>query len=341
MPGARPTFSTAPQRGNVFSAMTLIGFHASHEQIDPRSLLKHVRLAEEAGFDAAMCSDHLSPWTSNQGESGFAWSWLGAALASTSLSFGTVSAPGQRYHPVVWAQGIATLAQMFPGRFWVAAGSGEAMNEHVTGDAWPRKEVREARLLECIEVTRRLLEGDLVSHEGLIRVEEARVYSLPQEPPAILGAAVTPATARWAGSWADGLITVNQPTEVLREVLSEFREGGGEGKRTALQVHLSYARNQGEALAVAHEQWAAGVLGPPLSWDLPLPRHFDAAVENVRPEDLHESVLISNDLAWHAERLAEYLELGFDQLYLHHVGKEQREFIEAFGEHVLDQIRRD
>jgi probable non-F420 flavinoid oxidoreductase len=319
--------------------MTVIGFHASHEQIDPRSLLEHVKEAEAAGFDAAMCSDHLSPWTSSQGESGYAWAWLGAALASTSLAFGTVSAPGQRYHPAVWTQGIATLAQMFPGRFWVAAGSGEAMNEHVTGDAWPRKEVREARLAECIQVARRLLAGETLSHDGLVRVEEATVYSRPEDPPPLLGAAVTPATARWVGSWADGLITVNQPPEVLRRVLEAFKEGGGEGKRTALQVHLSYATDEEEALSLAFDQWAAGVLGPPLSWDLPLPKHFDAAVKSVRPEDVRKSVLVSSDLARHAAWVAELRDLGFDEIYLHHVGKEQRGFIEAFGERVLDGLR--
>jgi G6PDH family F420-dependent oxidoreductase len=123
--------------------MAVLGFHASHEQISPGRLLKDVQLAEQAGFDAARCSDHIEPWSARRGHSGFAWSWLGAALATTKLRFGVVTAPGQRYHPAIIAHASATLADMFPGRFWLAPGSGEYMNEHVTGDAWPDKATRQ------------------------------------------------------------------------------------------------------------------------------------------------------------------------------------------------------
>ena len=161
--------------------MPLIGFHASHEQIDPRSLLAAVQAAEAAGFQAAMCSDHFSPWSARQGESGFAWSWLGAALQATSLSFGVVNAPGQRYHPAIIAQAAATLAQMFPDRFWVALGSGEAMNEHITGERWPVKSVRNARLGECVDIMRALFAGETVSHQGLVQVDRARLWTLPDD----------------------------------------------------------------------------------------------------------------------------------------------------------------
>ncbi len=147
--------------------MATIGFHCSNEQIAPGRLLRDVQHAEEVGFTAAMSSDHLSPWPERQGESGFAWSFLGAALATTSLPFGVVTAPGQRYQPVITAQAVATLASMFPGRFWAALGSGEASNERVTGAPWPRKDVRDARLVECVDVIRRLLAGETVDHDGL------------------------------------------------------------------------------------------------------------------------------------------------------------------------------
>ena len=143
--------------------MTVIGFHCSHEQINPAQLLRDVQHAEQAGFTAAMSSDHFSPWSERQGESGFAWAFLGAALATTQLPFGVVNAPGQRYHPAIVAQAIATLAQMFPGRIWAALGSGEASNERITGHEWPRKEVRDQRLVECVDVIRRLLRGEEVS----------------------------------------------------------------------------------------------------------------------------------------------------------------------------------
>jgi G6PDH family F420-dependent oxidoreductase len=172
--------------------MTVIGFHCSHEQINPAQLLTDVQQAEQAGFTAAMSSDHFSPWSERQGESGFAWSFLGAALATTRLPFGVVNAPGQRYHPAIIAQAIATLAQMFPGRFWAALGSGEASNERVTGEVWPRKELRDQRLIECVEVIRRLLVGEEVNHDGLVHVNRARLWTLPQTVPDLVGPAVSP-----------------------------------------------------------------------------------------------------------------------------------------------------
>src|ERR687893_3250156 len=137
--------------------MTEYGIHASHEQIPPTELLSAVIAAERAGFDAAMCSDHFSPWSERQGQSAYAWSWLGAALQATDLPLGVVNAPGQRYHPAIIAQAIASLSAMFEGRFWVALGSGENANEHITGGRWPRKELRNARLQECVYIIRSLL----------------------------------------------------------------------------------------------------------------------------------------------------------------------------------------
>ena len=318
--------------------MTIIGFHASHEQVDPATLLAAVQRAEAAGFDAAMCSDHLAPWSERQGQSGFAWSWLGAALATTGLRLGVVSAPGQRYHPAIIAQASATLAQMFPGRFWAALGAGENANEHVTGDPWPIKEVRDARLLEVVEVIRRLHAGEEVTHHGLVTVDRARVWTLPDTPPPLIGPAVTVATARRAAGWADGLITINQDHDVLREIIHVYREAGGRGP-LALQVHVSWAPTQGEAEAIAVDQWRSNVFPPPVCWDLATPEHFDIASRHVRPDDVAQAVRISADLGRHAAWLAEYAALGFDEIYVHHVGQEQAPFIDEFGAHVLPQVR--
>lgn len=319
--------------------MTIVGWHASHEQIRPGELLRCVRLAEAAGFDAAMSSDHFSPWSERQGHSGFAWSWLGAAMATTALPFGVVNAPGQRYHPAIIAQAAATLAEMFPGRFWMALGSGEASNEHITGDRWPEKEVRNRRLVECVAVIRALLAGEEVTHDGLVRVDRARLYSLPDEPPALIGAAVSPATAELAGSWADGLITINQDPAVLREVVDAFDAGGGTGTPRYLQVHVSWAENDDEALATAHDQWRSNVFSPPVCWDMELTAHFDEASRFVRPEDMHDSVLISSDTSYLCDRIAEMVDVGFDGVWIHHVGQQQERFIEAFGEHVVPAVR--
>ncbi|HSP29750.1 MAG TPA: TIGR03885 family FMN-dependent LLM class oxidoreductase [Ilumatobacteraceae bacterium] len=319
--------------------MTIVGWHASHEQIPPSKLLRAVQFAEEAGFDAAMSSDHFSPWGKSQGESGFAWSWLGAAMATTEMPFGIVNAPGQRYHPAIIAQAAATLAEMFPGRFWMALGTGEASNEHITGDRWPAKDERNRRLAECVDVIRALFAGDEVSHDGLITVDRARLYTLPAETPALIGAAVSTATAETVGSWADGLITVNQQPDALRRVLDAFDAGGGTGKPRYLQVHVSWADTDDEALAIAHDQWRTNVFAPPVCWDLEMTTHFDEIARTVRPEDMHDHVLISSDPARLRDQLVGLAELGFDGVWIHHVGKQQERFIDTFGEHVVPALR--
>ncbi|MEU7983230.1 TIGR03885 family FMN-dependent LLM class oxidoreductase [Streptosporangium canum] len=318
--------------------MATYGFHSSHEQIHPAELLKAVTRAEQAGFAAAMSSDHFSPWSERQGHSGFAWSWLGAALQATELPFGVVNAPGQRYHPAIIAQAIGTLGAMFPGRFWAALGSGEASNEHITGDRWPRKDVRTARLRECVDVIRALLAGEEVSHDGLVTVDRARLWTRPDVPPKLVGAAVSAQTAGWCAEWADGLITVNRPIETLREVVEAYRGAGGRGK-IALQVHLSWAESEQEALAIAHDQWRSNVFGPPVSWDLDTAELFDAVSADVPPSRVTESVNVSADLGRHAAWINDYAELGFDEIYLHHVGQEQSAYIDAFGAKVLPQLR--
>jgi probable non-F420 flavinoid oxidoreductase len=319
--------------------MPRVGWHASHEQIPPGRLLEDVRHAEQAGFQVGMSSDHFSPWSDRQGESGFAWSWLGAAMATTSLPFRVVNAPGQRYHPAIVAQAMATLDEMFPGRLWVCLGSGEASNEHITGDRWPPKPQRNARLLECVEVIRALLAGEEVTHHGLVDVDRARLWTLPASPPPLVGAAVSEETARWAGGWADGLATIHQPRERLERVVSAFREGGGEGKPMVLQVHVSWAPSEEEALRIAHHQWRTNVFAPPVCWDVETPAHFDELARHVREEDMHGSVLVSSDPARHVEWIRAAAELGFDEINLHHVGQDQRAFIDTFGEHVLPAVR--
>jgi probable non-F420 flavinoid oxidoreductase len=315
--------------------MPRIGLHASHEQIPPSRLLDAVTHAEQAGFQGIMSSDHFSPWSERQGESGFAWSWLGAAMHATELPFGVVNAPGQRYHPAIVAQAAATLTEMFPGRLWVALGTGEASNEHITGDPWPDKRTRNARLKECVDVMRALFAGEEVTHDGLIRVDRARLHTLSDNPPPLIGPAVSVETAGWVAEWADGLATINQPHDKLKEMIAAFRENGGEGKPLVLQVHLSWAPDEQKALRIAHDQWRTNVFSPPLCWDLETVEHFDEAARHVDPEHVAEAVLVSSDLAQHENWLHEFAELGFDEIYLHHVGQELAPFIDAFGERVV------
>ena len=318
--------------------MVTVGFHASHEQISPGQLLLDVQHAERAGFDAAMCSDHIEPWSARQGHAGFAWSWLGAAMATTGLPFGVVTAPGQRYHPAIIAHASATLASMFPGRFWFAPGSGENMNEHITGDAWPAKDLRQRRLEECVDVIRRLHRGEEVTHRGLVCVEQARIWDLPETPPPLIAPAISVETARRAATWADGLVSINQPPAKLREMLAAYRDNGGQGK-AVLQVHLSWADSEEQAAAIAVDQWRTNTFAPPVPWDLPSARHFDGVAEHVDEEQVRQAVNVAASFEQHLEWLSGYAELGFDELYLHFVGQEQEPFIDAFAAEVLPRLR--
>lgn len=318
--------------------MVTLGYHASHEQHPPGRLRSHLVAAEQAGFTAGMCSDHFHPWSEQQGQSGFAWSWLGAALEATRLPMGVVNAPGQRYHPAIIAQAAATLAEMYPGRFWLAVGSGQDLNEHITGDAWPRKADRNQRLLESVEVIRALWRGETVTHRGAVVVEDAHLYTRPEQPPRLLGAALTPATAEWVAGWADGMITVAKPHEELREIVEAFRAGGGQDKPLALQVQLSYAETEQEALRAAHEQWGTNIFDSPVLATLRMPGDFEAAAEFVEPDDLLGPVNVSSDLSRHAAWLAEYVESGFDELYLHNVHRDQERFVHDFGTSVLAEL---
>src|SRR4051794_11216954 len=203
--------------------MGRIGFHASHELFHPHRLLELASHADRLGFGAGMCSDHFHPWTEGQGHSGFAWAWLGSALQATRASFGTVCAPGQRYHPAIIAQASATLAAMYPGRFWLAVGTGQNLNEHITGGPWPEKERRQERLKAAVDVIRALWAGELVEAQTpWFRVDRAKLYSRPEQPPLLFGAALTAETAEWVGSWADGLIPVGGEPDQLRPLVEAF-----------------------------------------------------------------------------------------------------------------------
>jgi probable non-F420 flavinoid oxidoreductase len=316
----------------------IFGIHASHEQHPPSRLLRYVARAEAAGFRAAMCSDHFHPWSTRQGHSGFAWSWLGAALQATALPFGVVCAPGQRYHPAVIAQAAATLAEMFPGRFWVAVGSGEALNEAITGEPWPPKAARDARLLESAGVMRRLWRGETVDHTGLVRVRSATLWTRPAAPPALLGAALSPESAEWIAGWADGLITAGSSIETLKPIVEAFRRGGGRAKRLVLQAAVSYAPTEDEALSAAVEQWRHAALPADALADLETPERFDAATRDVAAADVRDRLLVSSDVGRYVGWIEDALGLGFDEIYFHHVGREIERFVDVFGAHVLPRV---
>ena len=318
--------------------MAIIGYHASHEQFTPSSLLTYAQLAEQAGFKALNSSDHFHPWSERQGQSGFSFAWLGAALQATSLPCGVVCAPGQRYHPAIVAQAVATLGEMFPDRFWISLGSGEALNEQITGQKWPIKAERNARLQECFDIIRRLLAGETVTHYGRVTVEDAKLYTRPKNPPLLIGAAVSEQTAGWIGNWSDGLITVHRPIEELKKVVQAFRKNGGEGKPMYLKVQLSYSSNDDGALQGAFEQWRTNVLSSEILDDLWQVKQYDGAAQFVRPEDLKNMVHISANPQQHIDWIKQYIDLGFEKIILHNVNREQERFIQDFGDKVLPHL---
>lgn len=321
--------------------MTQIGYQASHEQFPPDALLQYVQKAEEAGFQAVLSSDHIHPWSVNQGNSGFALSWLGAAMQTTSIQFGVVTVPGYRYHPAILAQAIATLENMFPGRFFLNLGSGEALNEHIVGRGWPDKSLRNEILKESSDVMRRLWQGEEVTHQGNISVDQAKLYIPLPKIPDIIGAALSDATAHWLGSWADGLITTSRPISDLKKIIEAFRSGGGEGKRLILKADLSYDKNFEEALRGAYEQWRYTLLSNTKTEELKTTQHFDDLGDQVNMDTVKNSVRISNDFHEFIDWIQELASLGFEKIILHNVNRKQDQFIDAFGTNVLPELKSD
>jgi coenzyme F420-dependent glucose-6-phosphate dehydrogenase len=288
-----------------------------------------------------MCSDHFHPWSDRQGQSGFSWTWLGAALQATRMSFGTVCAPGQRYHPAVIGQAAATLSEMFPDRFWVAVGSGEALNESITGQVWPAKQERNRRAQECARIIRALWAGETVTTRGSVVTDAAHLYTRPQHPPLLLGAALTPETAKWVGSWADGLITIAGARDEMRAVVDAFREGAGSAKPMFLQVALSFARTDEEAASAAHDQWRHSTVATTQLADLASPAAFDRATAGADPRAVLSKVRVSSEIGRHLDWLHADSTLGFERIYLHNVARDHQErFIDACAHQVIPAFDR-
>ena len=327
--------------------MTKIGYAAMLEQFHPTDLLDWCAQAEAAGFDAGFqVSEHFHPWTPQQGNAAFAWSFMGALGQRTSLPFGTaVTCPGFRYHPAVIAHAAATLGAMYPGRFWLGLGAGEALNEHVVGPNWPEVGVRSAMLFEAVEIIEKLFTGKVVRHAGTyFTLESARLYTRPEQPVPIYVATAGPLNAKRTGRHADGIITVGAADEKITMLWDKFREGAAEvGKdasamKTQLQVHVSWAPTQAEAEAQAIAEWPNGGMPFPKQ-DIRTPEDFAAIAKMVQPEDFANRVLMTADLEMHAALIQHYVNMGFDEIHLHNVGRNQTEFIEVFGREVLPKLR--
>lgn len=312
--------------------MADFAFHASHEQFTPSSLVRLAIQAREAGFDSVHSSDHFYPWSVRQGQSGFAFSWMGAAMQACDLPFGMICAPGQRYHPAIAAQAIATLAEMFPGKLTcVELGSGEALNENITAEKWPSKEVRNERLKECATIIRRMLNGEEVTYNGHVKVREARLYTLPAQKPALFCAAISAETAAWAADWADGLVTVSGTRDEMNKKISAFRKRGGNEKPVYIKYSFSYHPDRQIAIDGAYDQWRTNIIPSKKLADLSRPEDFDRIAEEITKEDVIRQVPIHTTIDEVMVAADNIAALGVQSVILHNVNTHQELFVKDFG----------
>ena len=324
-----------------------IGYAAMLEQFGPREVVDYCVAAEAAGFSGVMAADHFAPWVPGQGQAPFVWTVMAAIGERTRGDFGPgVTCAGYRMHPATVAQAAATLQAAYPGRHWLGLGSGEALNEHVVGGYWPETPERIARMLESIEIIRKLFSGGDVKHDGRwYKLETTRLWTLPETPPPIYVATAGPYTARKTGELCDGIITVGAPEEKIEGVFAKFEEGArSAGKDPAtmpriLQLHLAWAPTYEEALRDAMTEWPNGGMKFPKQ-DIRSPFEFAAMAKLVRPEDFEGRLMISEDPDVHRAYVQRFLDLGFDQVYLHNVGRDQRRWIDVFGRDVLPKLHR-
>ena len=314
------------------------GYFLSCEEYTPRQLVEQARLAEEAGFDALWISDHYHPWNNEQGESPFVWSVIGAISQVCDLPVTTaVTCPTVRTHPAVIAQAAATSAVMLDGKFILGVGSGEALNEHILGGAWPTADVRLAMLEEAVDLIRRLLSGETVTYGGdFYTVDTARIYTLPDQPPPIYVSGFGPKATELAARIGDGYINT-APDE---DLLGLFKEKSG-GKPVQAGVKVAFAPTEEEGVDHAHRLWANSGLPGELAQVLPSPQHFEQASQLVTKEMTADSVVCGPDLERHLDAFAPYADAGYDEVYVANMGPHYAEMIRAYGEKVLPALRSD
>jgi coenzyme F420-dependent glucose-6-phosphate dehydrogenase len=317
--------------------LTEYGYALSSEEHLPNDLVRYARRAEEVGFTFALISDHFHPWIDKQGQSPFVWSVIGGiAQATERLRLGTgVTAPIIRIHPAIIAQAAATCGAMMPGRFFLGVGTGENLNEHIVGEGWPAAHVRREMLEEAIEVIRLLWEGGPQNHHGeYYTVENARIYTLPDPLPDILIAASGPEAAKLAGEQGDGIIM----TAPDKDTLEEFDNAGGKGKPRIGQLSVCWAQDEASARRTAFEWWPTSALKGELNQELPLPRHFEQAAEMVTEDAVAKEVVCGPDAQKHVQKIREYVDAGFDHVYMHQIGPDQEGFFRFYEREVLPKL---
>ena len=328
-----------------------IGYAAMLERFHPTEAVALATLAEQHGFSGVMAADHFQPWVPAQGQASFVWNVLSALGQTTSGNLGTgVTTPTFRWHPAMVAQASATLAAMYPGRHWLGLGSGEALIEHIVGQYWPEAPVRINRMFEAVDIIKKLfasgLSGREVRHDGqYFTLEATKLWTMPEVAPEILVATAGPVAAKRAGRTVDGLITEAAPIDKVTLLLQRFAEGARESGRNSdtmtkvLRLHLSWAPTDEEAMANALREWPNGGMRFSRS-DIRSPFELEQLAKLVRPEDFEGRMPVSADLDVHTAYIQSFIDLGFDRIYLHNAGRNQREWIELFGRDVLPKLSR-
>lgn len=315
-----------------------IGYFLSSEEWGPRDLVELAVKAEQAGFEGLWISDHYHPWSDEQGHSAFVWSVIGAIAGATDGMAVTtaVTCPTMRIHPAIIAQAAATASVLLEGRFALGVGSGEALNEHILGDRWPEADERLEMLEEAVGAIRTLWKGGVQSHRGRhYRIENARIYDLPDPPPRILVSGFGPKAIDLAARIGDGFVTVGPDAEAVER----FRSGAKRGTLVQGGIKVCWGADEAQARKTAHRLWANDGLPGELAQILPTPRHFEQASQLVTEEMIAEDTPCGPDVERHVQALSEYAEAGFDEVYVQQIGPDQDAFFEAYREHVLRRFR--
>lgn len=314
------------------------GYFLSCEEFGPAELVEQARMAEQAGFTALWISDHYHPWNDAQGQSPFVWSVIGALSEAVSLPIETaVTCPTVRIHPAVVAQAAATSAVMTNGRFRLGVGSGEALNEHVLGHVWPPAHIRLEMLEESIQVMRRLFTGEEVNHHGThYTVENARLYTVPDEPVPIDISGFGPAATALASRVGDGYITM-MPDESMVE---QYRKGGGAGKPVSGGTKVCYGTDRAECVRTVRRLWFNQFLPGEMGQILPSPSHFEQLEPLVTEDMVTEKTVCGDDVDEHVSALSAFADAGFDRIYVNQIGPDQRGFFDFYRTKVLPRLQR-
>jgi G6PDH family F420-dependent oxidoreductase len=312
-----------------------IGYSLSSEEMDPVDMIRWAQQAEAAGFTSCAISDHFHPWIDRQGQSPFVWSVLGALATATDMRLATsVTCPTVRTHPGIVAQAAATTAAMAPGRFTLGVGSGENLNEHIFGARWPEVDVRLEMLREAIDVMRLMWTGERVSHHGdHYTVENARLYTLPDQPPPIVVSGFGPKAIKLAAEIGDGYFG----TSPEKDFLDAYSQAGGTGPKLAL-MKVCWGPDEESAGRLAHEIWPNVGIPGELAQELPNPGHFEQASENVTVEDVTKSISCGPDPSAHIEAIKKYAEAGYDEVFVQQIGPDQEGFLKFWFDEVAPAI---